>query len=269
MSRRRLLVGVLVVALAATPVFAQWVVFDPTNYIAAIDRLIELQRHYVQLVETYRQIREQYDHMVRMARQVPVVMATRYKALAPAWRFSVGTDTYGTAGGWTATVNTGDRASDGYRLATQALRDYGTVFSSLPLDEQARIRAQYATVELADASTILGIQTVGRVRWRGPSLEGTVQALEDDSLSSADAMNTEIAVLNKINAAGVLGLRTAQSTNQLLVSLLEDRMIEAKRQREAEVGAINAHVTFVTQARPYLQRVSAGTTAVVTSAIIP
>jgi len=269
MSRRRLIAGVLVVALAATPVFAQWVVFDPTNYIAAIDRLIELQRHYVQLVETYRQIREQYDHMVRMARQVPVVMAMRYKALAPAWRFSVGTDTYGTAGGWTTTVNTGDLAAVGYRLATQVLRDYGTSFSSLPPEEQARIRAQYATVELADASTILGIQTVGRVRWRGPSLEGTVQALEDDSLSSADDMNTEIAVLNKINAAGVLGLRTAQSTNQLLVSLLEDRMIEAKRQREAEVAAINAHVTFVMQAGPYLQRVSAGTTTVVTSPIIP
>ncbi len=269
MVRRRLIAALLIIVLGASPALAQWVVFDPTNYIAAVERLLELQRHYTQLVQTYRQIRDEYEHLLRMARQVPVAMATRYKALAPAWRFSVATNTYGTAGGWTTTANTGDTAAEGYRLATQALRDYGAALFSLPPEEQARIRARYATVELADASTILGIQTVGRVRWRGPSMEATVHALEDDSFSSADSMNTEIAVLNKINAAGVLALRTAQSTNQLLVSLLEDRMIEAKRQREAEVAAINAHVVFVTRARPFLERVSAGTTDVVAGVIIP
>lgn len=269
MSRRRLLIGLLVAVLAASPVVAQWVVFDPTNYIAALERLWELQRQYTQLVQTYRQIREQYLHMLRMAQRVPVDMASRYAALAPAWRFSAATDTYGDVGPWTATVNTGEEATAAYRRATLALRAYGNDFWNLSADERARIRARYATAELADASTILGIQTVGRVRYRGPSMETTVHALEDDSFSAADAMNTEIAVLNKINAAGVLALRTSQSTNQLLVSLLEDRMIEAKRQREAEVSAINAHVAFVTRARPFLEHVTAGTTDVVSGVIIP
>ena len=269
MTRRRLATALLIVVLGTSPLLAQWVVFDPTNYIAAVERLLELQRHYTQLVQTYRQIRAEYEHLLRMAQQVPVSMSARYKALAPAWRFSVATDTYGTAGAWTTTVNTGDAASEGYRRATQALRDYGAALATRPADEQARIRALYATVELADASTTLGIQTVGRVRWRGPSMEATVHALEDDSYSSAEAMNTEIAVLNKINAAGVLALRTAQSTNQLLVSLLEDRMIEAKRQREAEVAALNAHIAFVTRARPFLVTAAAGTTDVIRGFAIP
>ncbi len=269
MSRRRLMAGVLVVVLAAAPVFAQWVVFDPTNYAAALERLLELQRSYTQLVDTYRQIRDEYTHMLWMARQVPVAMTARYRALAPDWRFSVSTDLYGTAGGWTTAVNTGESAADAYRLATQTLHEYGAALALLSPDEQARIRAHYATVELADASTILGLETVGRVRGDGPLMAGTVQALEDDSLSSANDMNTQIAVLNKINAASVVALRATQGTNQILVSLLEDRLIAAKREREAEVVAINAHIAFVTKARPYLERVSDGTTDAVTRAIIP
>ncbi len=269
MKAIRTYVVLVLLVLGVGTAWAQWVVFDPTNYAAAIERLIQLQQQYAQLVQTYQQIRAQYDHMVRMARRLPVDMRTRYRALVPAWRASVALDTYGTSGGWTMTVNTGDAALAGYQLATQPLRDYGAALSQLPAEEQARIKARYSTVELADASTVLGIQTLGRVRWRGPSMEATVQALEDDSFSNADDMNTLIAVLNKINAGGVLALRNTQSTNQLLVSLLEDRMVEAKRQREAEVSAINAHIVFATQARPFVQRFSAGTTDVIRGFAIP
>jgi hypothetical protein len=269
MRRRRFILGLLVCILATAPVAAQWVVFDPTNYASALERLWQLQQQYRQLVDTYRQIRAEYDHMLRMAQVLPVAMASRYKALAPSWRTLVGTDTYGTTTAWLNTANTGDEALAGFTEATQTLRDYGAAFGLLPAETQARIRAHYATAELADATTVLGLQTVGRVRWRGPSLQATVHALEDDSFSSDESMNTEIGVLNKINAAGVLALRTYQSTNQLLVSLLEDRVVEAKRQREADVASIHAEIAFVTQARPFLERASEGTTAAVTAAIIP
>ena len=69
--------------------------------------------------------------------------------------------------------------------------------------------------------------------------------MEDDSLSTADDLNTLVAVLNKINAAGVLSLRTTQiHANQLLVSLLETQLVDAARRRDAEVAAINGAVLF-------------------------
>ncbi|HXQ36662.1 MAG TPA: hypothetical protein VN843_21805, partial [Anaerolineales bacterium] len=56
-------------------------------------------------------------------------------------------------------------------------------------------------------------------------------------------LNTEVSVLNKINAAGVLTLRTLQDSNKLLASLLEQQTIIAKQQREATTNAINADIS--------------------------
>jgi hypothetical protein len=62
-------------------------------------------------------------------------------------------------------------------------------------------------------------------------------------LSADPNLNTEVSVLNKINAAGVLTLRTLQDSNKLLASLLEQQTIIAKQQREATTNAINADIS--------------------------
>ena len=49
-------------------------------------------------------------------------------------------------------------------------------------------------------------------------------------------------MLNKINAAGVLTLRTLQDSNKLLASLLEEQTILAKQQREGTTNSINADI---------------------------
>src|SRR5438876_11701900 len=67
--------------------------------------------------------------------------------------------------------------------------------------------------------------------------------LEEDSLSGDPNLNTEVSVLNKINAANVLTLRTVQDSNKLLASLLEQQTILAKQQREATTNAINADIS--------------------------
>ena len=66
--------------------------------------------------------------------------------------------------------------------------------------------------------------------------------LENDSFSTDSSLNTEVSVLNKINAAGVLTLRTVQDSNKLLASLLEQQTILAKQQREATTNSINADI---------------------------
>ena len=62
-------------------------------------------------------------------------------------------------------------------------------------------------------------------------------------MSDDPNLNTEVSVLNKINATNVLTLRTVQDSNKLLASLLEQQTILAKQQREATTNAINTDIS--------------------------
>ncbi len=67
--------------------------------------------------------------------------------------------------------------------------------------------------------------------------------LEQDSLSDDPELNSEVGVLNKINATNTLTLRSIQDSNKLLASLLEQQTIAAKQQREMTTNAINAEIS--------------------------
>ena len=102
------------------------------------------------------------------------------------------------------------------------------------------------------------MQTLGQMRANAPDVEATIQNLEADSLSSNPNMNSEIAVLNKISAADVIALRNTQDTNKLLATLTEERIIEAKRQRDAEAQAFNNHIQFMSQGQAAMAAQSSG-----------
>jgi hypothetical protein len=85
--------------------------------------------------------------------------------------------------------------------------------------------------------------TIGSIRGNAQSLQAQIANLEQDSFSADPNLNSEVSVLNKINAANVLTLRTVQDSNKLLASLLEQQTILAKQQREATTNAINADIS--------------------------
>ncbi len=228
------------------------IVFDPSNYAQAIRSFIQLQQQYAQLVQIYEQSRQQYAQMLWMAKTVPVNMRARYRAAATPWTNSSATNTYGTTGGWVNAINSGVDVGAGYSQAVQKLGEYGSALANIPADQLNQVKTSYGTVEITDAANLQTLETIGRVRANAPARENTLRALEDDSLSSDPAMNTEVAVLNKINAASMLGLRNTQETNQLLVSLAESQVVTAKRAGDAEAQAINQHVRFMTEGKAVL-----------------
>src|SRR5581483_7228752 len=148
-----------------------------------------------------------------------------YRAVATPWLNSSATNTYGTSGGWTTGINTGVGAPSGYAAATQPLGTYGPALDDIPASQLARVQTDYATVELTDGANLAGMETIGRVRANAPAVESAIQNLENDSLSSDPNMNTEIAVLNKVNAAGVIALRNTQDTNKRLATLAEEQIV--------------------------------------------
>jgi hypothetical protein len=265
MKRRfvaKLVVFSLLAASLAGPGFAILgigdIVFDPSNYAQAVQRLIQMQQQYAQLVLTYQMIRSQYEHMVQMARRVPVNMAARYRAVVTPWRTFSANNTYGTTAGWVSGINSGLGVAIGYEKATQPLGSYGAALANIPADQLDRLKTNYGTVELADGANIHGMETVGRLRGNAGAVEAAIQGLEIDSLSPDPDMNTQIAVLNKINAANIIALRSGQDTNKLLVSLAEHEIIDAKRKRDAEAAAIDHHIRFMAQGRQILKAQAAG-----------
>ena len=84
--------------------------------------------------------------------------------------------------------------------------------------------------------------TIGAIRGSADDIQTQIANLEQDSFSDDASLNSEVSVLNKINAAGILTLRTVQDSNKLLASLLEQQTILAKQQRDATSNAINTDI---------------------------
>jgi hypothetical protein len=228
------------------------IVFDPSNYAQAIEQVMRLEQQYMQLVQTYQMIRSQYEHLQNMARRVPVDMKRRYRAELTPWNQSTASNASGATGRWTAGINKGIDVLDGYLEAVQSLTPLGTALENIPADQRRRVQSNYATVELADGANVAAMETIGRLRGSAGAVEAAIQGLEDDSLSASPEMNTEIAVLNKINAANLISIRTAQDSNKLLVALAESQIIDGKRKRDAEAQAINNYVRFRQEGRAVL-----------------
>ncbi|HXQ34864.1 MAG TPA: hypothetical protein VN843_12695, partial [Anaerolineales bacterium] len=132
----------------------------------------------------------------------------------------------------------------GYQRATTQLLQYDSNhLSGMNADELSRVQSQYASVELADGANMNAMAAIGSIRGNAQSIQTQMANLEQDSFSADPNLNTEVSVLNKINAASVLTLRTVQDSNKLLASLLEQQTILAKQQREATTNAINADIS--------------------------
>ena len=265
MTHKRLIAGLLVTGLVAgqavrTHAFGL-VVYDPSVFAQAVQQVIQLTKQVDQLTRQYLVLRSQYEQMLWNARRVPVNMVARYRAVATPWAAGSASNTYGTAGPWVLAANTGVNVAAAYARTTEPLRSYGATLAGVPGIQQASLKTTYGTLELSDGVTQGTLEAIGRLRANAPAVGAAIAALEDDSLSAAPEMNTEVAVLNKINAANLVSVRAAQDTNQLLVALAEQEAVSAKRLRDAQARAINQHVTFISEGQQVMAAQAAGTTA--------
>jgi hypothetical protein len=244
--RKKLLAVLLITVLCVGTASAQLgsgIVYDPTNYANAMLRYKQLVQHLAQLQKTYTQIVTAYNLALQMSRNIHN-MPARYRALFSNWRNVTATNTYGNTSGWLGGVNADLNTVNGYLRATTQLTQYNPLsLNGMPAFEQARVKSQYASVELADGANMNALSTIGAIRGNAATLETRMNNLEQDSFSDDSSLNSEVSVLNKINATNVLTLRSIQDTNKLLASLLEQQTIASKQQREMTTDAINAEVS--------------------------
>jgi hypothetical protein len=247
--RKKILICLLVLGLSVGTASAQFgfggIVYDPTNYTNAVLRYHQLLQQLIQLKQTYQQILNQYNLALQMSQNLQN-MPARYRAQFSQWRNGIAVDTYSNTNGWVNGANSGllPTVMSGYQQATTRLGTYDpNALSGMTADELSRVKSQYASVELADGANTTALATIGSIRGNAQTLETRINNLEQDSLSGDSSLNSEVQVLNKINAANVLTLRSIQDSNKLLASLLEQQTIIAKQQREMTANAINADIS--------------------------
>jgi hypothetical protein len=246
MKRKALLV-VLVTAMCVGTASAQLgsgIVYDPTNYHNALLRYYQLQQHLLQLQKSYAKIASQLELATQMARYVQN-MPARYRALFSQWRNVTSLNTFGNTGSWISGINSGllPNINTGYQKSTTQLLPYSTEhLSGMDPFELERVQSQYASVQLVDGANVNAMATIGSIRGSAQDIQTQIGNLEQDSFSGDSGLNSEVSVLNKINAAGVLTLHTLQDSNKLLASLLEQQTILAKQQRESTTNSINADI---------------------------
>jgi hypothetical protein len=237
------LVLILCVATASAQL-GSGIVYDPTNYQNAILRYQQLQQHLLQLQKSYAQITNQLTLAMQMAQFVKN-MPARYRALFSQWRNVTSLNTFGNTGSWISGINSGllPNINTGYQRSTTQLLPYSPDhLSGMDPFELGRVQSQYASVQLVDGANVNAMATIGSIRGSAQDIQTQIGNLEQDSFSSDSGLNSEVSVLNKINAAGVLTLRTVQDSNKILASILEMQTILAKQQRESVTNSINADI---------------------------
>jgi hypothetical protein len=90
------------------------------------------------------------------------------------------------------------------------------------------------------------MQTIGALRLHGSQSEAALNKLEADSIDQSADLNTTAALLNKINAAGMVNARLSSDVNKALVTQAEMQLIEEKARHDGEAVATENEIAFRT-----------------------
>ncbi len=244
---KRSAVIAVVVMLLLLPVASQaqfgfgGIVYDPTNYANAVLRYSQLVQQLAQLRQTYQQVLNQYNLALQMSRNLQN-MPARYRATFSQWRTFTANDLYGNTRGWVGSANGSgpQTVSPAYQQATIPLLAYSQAdLNAINPADARNLKSVYASLQLSDGANVSALTTVGNVRANAQTVQQQIANLEQDSLSSDAGLNTEVGVLNKINASNVLTLRTLQDSNNLRVAALEQQVLQAKQQRDTDAANLN------------------------------
>jgi len=239
--------ALLVVPIASKAQLGSGVVYDPTNYQNALLRYRQLQQHLLELQKTVAKVTSQLNLALQMAQYVHN-MPARYRAVFSQWRSFTSGDLYGNTTRWVSAVNGAGPQSIGpaYQQAVVPFLAYNQIaLSAINPADALHLRSAAASLQLTDGANISALTTVGNIRANAQTVQQQISNLEQDSLSPDANLNSEVSVLNKINASNVLTLRTLQDANNLRVAALEQQVLQAKQQRDTDAANLN----YATQIR--------------------
>jgi hypothetical protein len=253
--------GLLTVS--STGAYAQWAVFDASNYANGLNEFTELQQMYTTASQTRDQIIAAYNLAFQMSR-MPQNLAQRYQSTFSAWTNLSGPNSYGNTSAWVDALNLGgpSRAATAYSNAVISLESYPSgSLSSQDAPTQEAIKNQYATSELGQATLISSLSTVGTVRSSSEVLAQKLAHLESDTYADDAGQQTEMAVLGKINTATLLQIRSQQDTNQVLAAAVAEQALTDKQRIDERNRLIDEAIYFQQNFSGNMQNLNGGVSA--------
>jgi type IV secretion system protein TrbJ len=115
------------------------------------------------------------------------------------------------------------------------------------LSNDARARADVASVDVADAAGVNALTTIGTNSSDRIQMDGALKKYESTVMDGSDGSNSEVQQLNLLTSGTTLGLHYQQLQGNQLGALLELQTAQAKVQRDQ----IASHVQFETDAQTY------------------
>jgi hypothetical protein len=226
---RRIGVGLIVVTLAAAPVYAQIAVIDPANLAQVVLIARRAQQHLDELQAQYRTILRMAQGLGNLDRyRIPTIAITRHDP---------GRWEYGRP--WIQGLNSGDPTGAAYWATTVPLQRPDARPTQLTAAARRAFERQYATVEITDSVAQMGGHQVALVRGYHGQLQQAVQALEGDVVNGLARFHEMTAILDKVAAGELLARRQDMAANQLLSHTLEQLLARSKRLRDTEAATVN------------------------------
>ncbi len=236
-----MLVALLLIPVASEAQLGSGIVYDPTNYHNALLRYYQLQQHLVELQKNVAKVTSHLNLALQMAQYIHN-MPGRYRAVFSQWRSFTSGDLYGNTTRWVSAVNGAgaQTVSPAYQQTIVPFLAYNqAVLTAMNPADALHLKSVAASLQLTDGANVSALTTVGNVRANAQNVQQQIANIEQDSLSSDAGLNTEMSVLNKINASNVLTLRTLQDANNLRVAALEQQVLQAKQQRDTDAANLN------------------------------
>jgi hypothetical protein len=249
---RRLLLGLLVVALAAQPARAQLSVYDPAN--TARNTISAIYQEYLLLTE-----QAQHAKLWAMARRLSAFADLRRYALldVPRWRTHGGDFLY--ANGINDALIFGDPRGAEYLAVSHPVLNARAALGRLTPTAQRALASRLATLELADAVAMSAIHDTGSLRLNGRRQElQAIDALEAQVIDPS-LEQSATAVLDKISGSILLGTRQRQARSQLLTAFVEQLLVDSKRARDVDTTAMNMQLVTWRDSRAANHAFVAGT----------
>jgi conjugal transfer/entry exclusion protein len=247
---RRLWITLVLVALIAVPLSAQFVVIDPANLTQAI---LIAERSWAQ----YDELRHEYELIQQMAQRLGNLDGYRIPAISitahdpSRWDFGRP---------WIQALNSGDARGTAYfETAVPLARPRSADLTRVSPAARRNFENHYATVEITDSAAMMGAHQVALVRGYFGKLQEATQALEEDVVNNQSGYHQLTAVLDKVAAGELLARRQDTATNQLLSHALEQLLARSKRLRDTEAGNINMQLLMWRDGRAANDAFVAGT----------
>jgi hypothetical protein len=231
----RIVVVFLIVTLATLPARAQGIpVFDASN----LGELIDIVRR---VKATFDLAKEEIETVKRMAQGKGGYLGVYRVPAIPTADHDLSRFLY--AAPLLEGLNTGDPRGERYTRVMRRVMRPGTLFASLPAEARRVLEATFATLEIYDSTSVLGVHQAATSRAYSTQIDELIRLLEADVTSPGSQFHETTAIADNLAVAGLISARQGQNAAMTLSSTLELLVAKNKRSRDAAAAHMNSVIT--------------------------